>query len=70
MIIENEVLELVSKYLAKGERAYFESYSLWLQLKDETKQAKARKIFSELFVNYDGQIQISPAGSEYVIDFI
>ena len=70
MIVENKVLEQISKFLEKGDRAYFEHNTLWLQLEDETKQAKAAKIFYSLAREYEGRVRISPTGYEYAIDFI
>ena len=66
MIIEQEVLDRVAEYLCGDGKAYFYSHTLWLETNEET----ARRVFSMLFSEYDGEVAVNKVGKEYAIDFI
>ena len=66
MQTEAEVIEFLKPDLQDGERAEFEFGTLFLKCAERT----SRKVFSNLFMAFDGRVQISRVGSEFAIDFV
>lgn len=66
MNTEAEVLEFIKPALQTGERAEFEFGTLFVKCAERT----SRKVFSDLFMAFNGRVQISRVGSEFAIDFV
>lgn len=65
MSFETKVLSIASRALQEGEKAEFYAGSLFLNCAEKT----SRKVFSDLFMEFKGQVLISKTPAEYVIDF-
>jgi hypothetical protein len=65
MDFEAQVLNIVNPSLNDGETAEFDFGTLFLYSTEKT----SRKVFSNLFMAFDGKVQISLIGGEYAIDF-
>lgn len=63
---ETKVLNIANRFLQEGEKAEFSYGSLFLTCAEKT----SRKIFSDLFMEFDGKIKISKTPAEYAIDFV
>jgi hypothetical protein len=65
MSFENTVLAEVTR-TEPTVRAYFDSGTLFYS----ASEPQSRRIFSNLFRQHAGQVQISLAGHEYAVDFV
>lgn len=66
MKTEAEVLDFLKPDLDQGERAEFEFGTLFLKCAEKT----SRKVFSNLFMAFNGKVQIHRVGTEFAIDFV
>lgn len=66
MSFEAQVLAIATPALQNGEMAEFDFGTLFLHCTEKT----SRKIFSDLFMAFDGKVKISTVGREYAIDFV
>lgn len=65
MSFESQVLAIANPALQHGEMAEFDFGTLFLHCTENT----SRKIFSDLFMAFNGKVNISLVGREYAIDF-
>ena len=65
MSFESKVLEIVNPALKTGEMAEFDFGTLFMHCTEST----SRKVFSDLFMAFNGKVKISTVGYEYAIDF-
>jgi hypothetical protein len=65
MSFEAKVLAIATPALKSGEIAEFDFGTLFLDCTENT----SRKIFSDLFMAFDGKVKISRVSREYAIDF-
>lgn len=65
MSFEAKALNIANRALEEGESAEFYAGSLFLKCAEKT----SRKVFSNLFMEFDGKVLISKTPAEYVIDF-
>jgi hypothetical protein len=65
MSFESKVLAIANQALQHGEVAEFDYGTLFLHCAEKT----SRKIFSDLFMSFDGKVKVSIVGHEYAIDF-
>ena len=66
MAFEKIVLDKVAKVLKQDRMAYFRNGTLFVV----ASEPDARKVFSKLFRDYNGKVEISLAGHEYAYDFV
>jgi hypothetical protein len=65
MSLEDVALGIVNPSLQNGEMAEFDYGTLFLHCTEKT----SRKVFSDLFMEFNGKVKISTVGYEYAIDF-
>jgi hypothetical protein len=66
MGFEKIVLDKVAKVLKQDRQAYFVNGTLFVV----ASEPNARKVFSKLFRDYNGKVEVSLVGYEYAYDFI
>ena len=67
MAFEKTVLEKVALILKADRQAYFENGTLFVR----ASESDARRVFSRLFRDHDGRVQVSVAMyGEYAYDFV
>ena len=66
MGFEKIVLDKVAKVLKEERQAYFRNGTLFVV----ASEPDARKVFSKLFRDYNGKVEVSLAGHEYAYDFV
>lgn len=65
MSFESKVLTIANRFLQEGETAEFTYGTLFLKCAERT----SRKVFSDLFMEFDGKVKVSKTPAEYAIDF-
>lgn len=66
MAFEKIVLDKVAKVLKDERQAYFFNGTLFVV----ANEPDARRVFSKLFRDYNGKVQVSLVGHEYAYDFV
>jgi hypothetical protein len=66
MTFEKIVLDKVATVLKQERQAYFYNGTLFVQ----APESDARRVFSMLFKDYNGRVQVSMVGYEYAYDFV
>lgn len=65
MAFEKTVLDKVAKVLKQDRQAYFRNCTLFVCAPEKD----ARRVFSMLFREYNGRVQVALVGHEYAFDF-
>jgi hypothetical protein len=65
MGFEKIVLDKVAKVLHKDRQAYFVNGTLFVL----ASESDARQVFSKLFKDYNGNVEVSLVGHEYAFDW-
>lgn len=66
MGFEKIVLDKVAKVLEQDRQAYFVNGTLFVI----ASEPDARRVFSMLFKDYNGNVEVSLVGHEYAMDFV
>ena len=66
MGFEKIVLDKVAKVLKQDRQAYFVNGTLFVL----ASEPEARQVFSKLFRDYYGKVEVSLVGHEYAMDFV
>jgi hypothetical protein len=66
MGFEKIVLDKVAKVLKQDRQAYFVNGTLFVL----ASEPEARQVFSKLFKEYHGKVEVSLVGHEYAFDFV
>lgn len=66
MAFEKTVLDKVARVLGQDRQAYFENGTLFVCAPEQA----ARRVFSMLFRDYNGKVEVKLAGYEYAYDFV
>jgi uncharacterized protein with von Willebrand factor type A (vWA) domain len=66
MGFEKIVLDKVAKVLKQERMAYFRNGTLFVL----ASEPEARQVFSKLFRDYYGKVEVSLVGHEYAFDFV
>jgi len=66
MGFEKIVLDKVAKVLHQERQAYFVNGTLFVL----ASESDARQVFSKLFKDYNGKVEVSLVGHEYAFDFV
>jgi hypothetical protein len=66
MAFEKIVLDKVAKVLKQDRQVYFMNGTLFVL----ASESDARRVFSRLFRDYNGKVEVSLVGHEYAIDFV
>ena len=66
MGFEKIVLAKVAKVLKQDRQAYFVNGTLFVL----ASESDARQVFSKLFKDYNGNVEVSLVGHEYAFDFV
>ena len=66
MDFEEIVLDKVAKVLKQERQAYFVNGTLFVL----ASESDARQVFSKLFKDYNGKVEVSLVGHEYAFDFV
>ena len=66
MAFEKIILDKVAKVLKQDRMAYFRNGTLFVV----ASEPDARKVFSKLFRDYNGKVEVSLVGYEYAYDFV
>jgi hypothetical protein len=66
MGFEKIVLDKVAKVLKQDRQAYFVNGTLFVV----ASEPEARQVFSKLFKDYNGNVEVSLVGHEYAFDFV
>ena len=65
MAFEKIVLDKVAKVLKQYRQAYFVNGTLFVV----ASESDARRVFSKLFRDYNGKVEVSLVGHEYAFDW-
>ena len=65
MAFEKIVLDKVAKVLKQDRQAYFVNGTLFVL----ASESDARQVFSKLFRDYNGNVEVSLVGHEYAFDW-
>jgi NAD(P)H-dependent flavin oxidoreductase YrpB (nitropropane dioxygenase family) len=66
MAFEKIVLDKVAKVLKQDRQAYFVNGTLFVL----ASESDAHQVFSKLFKDYNGKVEVSLVGHEYAMDFV